>query len=366
MRLEPCSNQVSRRRTLRKLCGVWALIVTTMTLPSVSQADYTYGPVDLGNLPDYLFVFTDGGSDANWQGATKGFVGDVAVDGLMASERTSGTVPYAGIISTNDVGLGKWQPIVSGNTSQASSLPLQTAQLAGLQTDLTNAFSQANALSATPGFTSVSSTSLNGLDVTNNPNKVFVINITSGLSVSSQINITGNADDIFILRWSTSTNYSNGYQGEVKFQSGGGIVPHGGLGPSNFVNFAGDIGSSGGGSNPPAPYPQGPRLDNGQGPLIVGGSNFNGGGFFADHWPATGDPITHETSSGVGETGSLSNAIFVGGWYSSTVKFSMTSGTSGVYIAPIPVSVVPEPTSIVLTAIGGLCLVAWRCLRRSA
>lgn len=38
-----------------------------------------------------------------------------------------------------------------------------------------------------------------------------------------------------------------------------------------------------------------------------------------------------------GETSSLSNGIFVGGWYSLTTKFSMTSGTSGVYIAP-PVS----------------------------
>ena len=129
------------------------------------------------------------------------------------------------------------------------------------------------------------------------------------------------------------------------------------------MNVAGDINASGGGSNPPPPYPQGPRLGNGLGGLINGGSDFNGGGFFTGYWLTTGDPITRETASALGDTGSLSNAIFVGGWYSSTTKFSMTSGTSGVHIDPVA-SAVPEPTSIVMTAIGGLCLVAWRRLRR--
>ena len=63
------------------------------------------GGVNLGNLPDYLFFFADAHTDANWQGATKGFVGDVAVDGVEASERTSGGVPYAGTIFTNDTTL---------------------------------------------------------------------------------------------------------------------------------------------------------------------------------------------------------------------------------------------------------------------
>jgi len=54
------------------------------------------GGVDLGNLTNYLLVFTDGSTDANWQGASKGFAGDVAVNGIVAAERTSGTVPFAG------------------------------------------------------------------------------------------------------------------------------------------------------------------------------------------------------------------------------------------------------------------------------
>jgi hypothetical protein len=156
--------------------------------------------------------------------------------------------------------------------------------------------------------------------------------------VSSQINITGDAFDAYILRWDSDL-VTAGYQGQAKFQSGGAIVPLGGLTPGNFVNVAGDIGSSGGGSNPPSPYPQGPRFGNGTGGLITGGSNFSGGGFFTGYWLTTGDP-------GNGDTSSLSNGIFVGGWYSSTDKFSMTSGTSGVYVSPN----VPEPSTLLLAS----------------
>ena len=39
-----------------------------------------------------------------------------------------------------------------------------------------------------------------------------------------------------------------------------------------------------------------------------------------------------------GNTAPLSNGIFVGGWYSITNKFSMTSGTSGVHVCPNPVT----------------------------
>jgi hypothetical protein len=154
-----------------------------------------------------------------------------------------------------------------------------------------------------------------------------VINVTSGFQVSSQINITGDADDVFILRWDTDSNPANGYQGVVKFQSGGAIVPLGGLKPSNFIHAAGDINSSGGGKNPPAPYPQGPRLNGGTGALTRGAKDFNGGRFFTGYWLATSDPVT-------GATQPLSNGIFVGGWYTLTNKVSMTSETSGVYVPP--------------------------------
>ena len=77
--------------------------------------DTVIGGVNLGNLPNYLFFFADGSTDANWQGATKGFVGDVAVDGIQAAERTSGGVPYAGTIYTNDSTLGAWASIVDQN-----------------------------------------------------------------------------------------------------------------------------------------------------------------------------------------------------------------------------------------------------------
>ncbi len=297
------------------------------------------GGVDLGNLPNYLFLFTNGSTDANWQGATKGFVGDVAVDGVVASERTSGGVPYAGTIYTNDSTLSAWQNIVNQNAGQAFSSTNESARISGLETDLANAFAQINGLPATPGFTSVSSTSLNGLNTQNGICETFVINVTSGFQVTSQINVTGDACDVYILRWDTDADPGNGYNGQVKFQSGGAIVPLGGLKPTNFISVAGDINSSGGGGNPPSPYPQGPRLNDGLGALCTGCANFSGGGFFTGYWLTTGDPSS-------GQTQSLSNGIFVGGWYSTTSKFSMTSGTSGVYITPPgPFLVTPTPTA---------------------
>ncbi|GFP74495.1 beta strand repeat-containing protein [Clostridium fungisolvens] len=296
------------------------------------------GGVNLGNLPSYLFFFQNGSVDANWQGATKGFVGDVAVKGTVAKERTSGTVPYAGTIYTDDNTLGAWQQIVNDNPGQASGVTGQVSRINGLQADLISAFNQINALPATPGFESRSSTSLDGLNTQNGINETFVINITSGFQVSSQIDITGDAGDVYILRWDTDADPTNGYQGQVKFQSGGAIVPHGGLTPANFINVAGDINSSGGGSTPPPPYPQGPRLNDGQGALINGGQDFSGGGFFTGYWLTTGAPTTLDPVSGlyIGETQSLSNGIFVGGWYTLTTKFSMTSGTSGVHVSPNP------------------------------
>ncbi|MCB0559403.1 MAG: hypothetical protein H6573_13480 [Lewinellaceae bacterium] len=222
--------------------------------------------VNLGNLTNYLFFFANGSSDANWQGATKGFAGDVAVNGIQADERTSGGVPYAGTIYTNDNTLSAWADIVDQNDpsqvnpAQAFGQTNQTSRISGLNSDLNSAFAQINALSPSAGYSSVSSTSLNGLNTQNSTPETFVINITSGLQVSSKINITGDANDIFILRWDSDGNPNNGYQGEVKFQSGGAIVPLGGLKPTNFINVAGAINSSGGGEQSTVPLSSGATI----------------------------------------------------------------------------------------------------------
>ncbi len=304
--------------------------------------DGVIGGVDLGGIANKeLFLFANGSQDANWQGATKGFAGNVVVDGIQAKERTSGGVPYAGTICTNDSTLSAWQNIVNQNAGQAfaslgDSCPFTAQKVSDQEAKLIAAFNYINNLPVTPGFNGVSSTSLNGLNKQNTKCETFVINVTSGFQVSSKINITGDACDVFILRWDTDQNFTNGYQGQVKFQSGGAIVPLGGLRPGNFIHVAGDINSSGGGSNPPAPYPQGPRLNDGTGALINGGSNFSGGGFFTGYWLTTGAPTTLDAASGlyIGNTAPQSNGIFVGGWYTLTNKFSMTSGTSGVYVSP--------------------------------
>jgi hypothetical protein len=287
------------------------------------------GGVDLQGIVDnFLFFFADGSVDANWQGASKGFVGNVVVDGILAKERTSGGVPYAGTIYTSDTTLSAWQNIINQNVGQAFASYGNVAAVAAMKAKLEAAFAQINAMPVTPGYASVSATSLNGLNTQNGVAEKFVINITSGANgISSKINIKGDADDVFILRWDTDANFANGYQGTVKFQSGGAIVPLGGLTPGNFIHVAGNLSSSGGGSTPPPPYPQGPRFNDGQGALVAKGDDFNGGGFFTGYWLTTGDPGKRETSP-------LSNAIFVGGWYTTSVKFSLTSGTSGVYVTP--------------------------------
>jgi hypothetical protein len=302
-------------------------ILVAGTPCAASSSTCQIGGINLGSLSNYFMVFTDGNVDANWQSASKGFIGDFAIDGIQASERTSGSFAYSGTITTNDGSLGAWQGIVNNNSGQAYSSLNQSSKLASLESDLNSVFTQINALPVTSGYNGVTPISLNGLNEQNGVGETFVINVNSGFGVSSKINITGDANDVFILRWDTDMNFSNGYDGQVKFQSGGAIVPLGGLKASNFIHVAGDIGSSGGGSNPASPYPQGPRTNNGTGSLISGGSDFSGGGFFTGYWFTKGDPAD-------GHTSSLSNGIFVGGWYSSTKKFSMTSGTSGVYVAP--------------------------------
>ncbi len=290
----------------------------------------------LTNLNEYHMLFTDGSGDANWQGASKGFVGNVAINGIVARERTSGYVPHQGYIFTNDNTLDDWQEIVDDNAGYSIPVFNQTATLSGLNADLESAFSQINAYPVTPGFDGVSSTSLNGLNTMDGIGRTYVINVTSGFSVTSQINITGDGGDfgdVFILRWDTDKNFSNGYNGPVKFSGGGAIVPKGGLTAANFINVAGDIKSSGGGTTPPSPYPQGPRTNDGTGSLVPGGMDFSGGGFFTGYWLTTGTPtIFTPGKQPYGVTSPQSNAIFVGGWYTSTTKFSITSGISGVFV----------------------------------
>ena len=284
------------------------------------------GGVNLGKLTDYLFVFTNAGDDANWQGATKGFVGNVAVNSTAAF-RTSGGVPYAGTIYSDGNSIGAWNNIVSDNSGQAGASLNQTTLMTQLAGDFNNALAQINALTPTAGYNGVNASVLNGLNTQNNVAETYVIHINAGMGISSKLNVTGDANDFFIIVWDSDNNPANGYQGQVKFQSGGAVVPLGNLTPSNFINVAGDINSSGGGSTPTSPYPQGPRHNNGTGALITDGSDFSGGGYFTGYWLTTGDEN--------GNTSSLSNGIFVGGWYSSTNSFSMTSGTSGVHVAPV-------------------------------
>ncbi len=305
--------------------GVGIFYVTPIA-PGVCPAG-PIGGINLGGLQNLLFFFADGSIDANWQSASKGYAGDVVINGLTAKERTSGSFAFAGTLSTNDTTLGAWSKIVTNNAGQASSALGKTALVDTLSTSLDTAMAQIDGLAATPGYENRSATSLDGLNTRNGVAQTIVVNITSGLKVSTPIAITGDAGDVFVLRWDTDANPANGYQGQVKFQSGGAVVPRGDLGPGNFINVAGDINASGGGSTPAAPYPQGPRLNDGLGSLISGGADFSGGGFFTGYWLTTGSPDK-------GETASLSNAIFVGGWYSTTTKFSMTSGTSGVHVCP--------------------------------
>ncbi len=205
------------------------------------------GGVNLGNLTNYLFVFTDGNDEAKWQSASKGYVGNVAIDGIQANETTSGSFAYAGTIYSNSSSLSNWQDIIDNNTGQAFSSLNQTSRLSGLESDFNNALAQIKALPVTTGYNNRSSISLNGLNTQNNIAETFVINVTSGFKCRSKINITGDASDIFIFRWDDDANFNNGFDGQVKFQSGGAIVPLGGLKASNFIHVAGNINASGGG-----------------------------------------------------------------------------------------------------------------------
>lgn len=306
----------------------------------------------LGTLANYHMVFTNGSQDINLQAPSKGFIGDIAIDGIQGIEKTSGTIPYAGTMYTNAGTLSNWQNIINANPGQAFSSLNQNARLTQLENELETAFALINALPVTSGYNGITPVSLNNLNTQNGIAEQFVMNINSSFTVSTKINITGDFNDLFILRWDTDKIFSNGYDGIVRFQNGGAIVPLGGLNASHFIHVAGDLKSSNGGSNPAPPYPQGPRTNNGTGSLINGGSNFSGGGFFTGYWLTTGDPTISNSGQPYGKTSALTNAIFVGGLYSKTTKMPVTAGTSGVYVSactngghlPIgnPVDVEPE------------------------
>ena len=257
-----------RKPTFMKgvLLAVLGMLMLLAKAPPEANAA-VIGGIDLGDLTDFLLFYSDGSGDANWQGATKGFVGDVAVDGIDADERTSGTVPYAGTIYTNDTTIGAWQDILDDNVGQAFGSTGNVALISALEATLNQAFLDINALSATAGnipstavpWSNADSADLDGLNTTNGVAETFVINITAAFHVRP-IDITGDPGDVFIMRWDDDANLANGYDGQVKFSGGSGIVPHGGLSPANFIHVAGDINSSGGGT-PPSEFnfPQGPR-----------------------------------------------------------------------------------------------------------
>jgi hypothetical protein len=264
--------------------------------------------VSLGALTDYLFFFSDASTDAKWIGS-RGFVGDVAINGLVANEGTSGTIPYNGTIFTNAGTQGAWQGILDDNVGQSSGSVNQAALISNLTATFNNAILTINALS--PNYSFLDCNSLNNLNTTNGVPTITVIDM-SETQCTAQPNIFGDSSDVFIIRWTGP---------EIKFQSGGAIVPKGGLTPANFINVAKVIKSSGGGTTPPPPYPQGPRLNNGNGTLITGGSDWPSGGFFTGYWLTTG-------------MAQHSQCVIVGGWYSNTTDFSWSGGSGAVHIEP--------------------------------
>lgn len=311
--------------------------------------------VNLGHLDSYLFFFADGSGEARWQGDSPGYKGNVAYDGTQADEKMNSHIPpFAGTMYTNASTQSGWVGIVTGNIPQATSSVNNTAKISGLESDLTSAFSQIDALVATSTTTNpaalTTSGGLNGLNTTNGIAETFVINITSGMSITSVINITGDATDRFILRWDSNLGTA-GYQGSVSFSNGGCINPNGGLTPTNFINVAGDINTAATGN---LSLCTGLTSYLNQIDAIAGGTLPVAGGAFTGYWLTTGDPVSHDT-------GSLDGAVFVGGWYTTTDSFQLDGVSAGVWVAPPGAA--PEPASLVLMGTG-LVVLAARLRRR--
>lgn len=261
------------------LVGVddWSIQQPAVVTVSTATSSCSGGPF-LGALTDFLMVFTEGSDDANWQSSSPGYVGDVAVNGILARERTSGSFSYAGTLYTNDSNAGAWQDIINNNAQTASVQTGQGSRIEGLTADFDAAVAAIRAMPVTPGYEDVSLNGLNGLDTRDGVDTTYVINVTSW-TASSVINIWGDAGDTFVMRWDTNPA-TPALDGQVKFQSGGGINPRGDLMPTNFVHLAGDINASGGGTTP-----------SGLVPYVAGIQNeASSGGFFTGYWLTLGKP----------------------------------------------------------------------------
>ena len=188
-------------------------------------------PVDLGNLPNYHFYFADGSGKAKIQSASPGYYGDIAVNGIIANEDSSGSFAYAGTIYTNDVlanGIGKWQDFVDANSapsvtpSQAFVDYDEVQRISDLNTDFINAWNDLDNRPSTPAYTSLNTlTALSNHNFQDNNPETIVIDITGDFNPKSHFQIQGDAGDIFVLRWDKANNYA----AQVKFQDGGAIAP---------------------------------------------------------------------------------------------------------------------------------------------
>ena len=209
--------------------------------PTLGLASGAHGsPVDLGNLPNYALFVADGSSKAKIEGAP-GFYGDIAVDGVGvnslgaldgsggANTDSAGTVPYAGTIYTNDnladfESGGKWDDFVNANPATASVSPDQTALINGLEADLAAAWADLDGRTVTDASINTLAL-LSAENYQNGIAETIVVDITSGFNPKTQIPITGDADDMFVIRWGKTNDPSTSYGTEVKFADGGAIVP---------------------------------------------------------------------------------------------------------------------------------------------
>lgn len=269
----------------------------------------------LGGLQDYMMVFTDGRTDAHWGGTSPGYAGDIAINGDLAVERTSGSFPYSGRILTNDSWLNGWDPIVAANPGTSYGLYLDQMGIDALIYDFDSAVASIRAMDVSQGFEDVDLLDLDELDTRDGRDKTYVINVTSW-TPNAVIDIRGDAGDTYVLRWDSNPR-TLALDGRVSFGSGGGIVPHGDLLPTNFVHLAGDISASSGGTTPTELEPW----------LLDLPNRVDGGGFFTGYWLTLG-------SQGTRETQPLSNFRILGGWFTNTTKFSLGTGSSGVYVPP--------------------------------